>query len=191
VPRDAIRWVIGIAAFSAPLLHIATDLMEWRQGGFSEAQLWLNYVAFLPMPWLLLGIYAIHAPRPAGYGLAGALLYGASFTYFAFTTLYAIADGIPDYATLWQRTGATYTVHGALMIAGGFLFGVAILRARQLPPAAAWLFLAGLAANLATALLPLPETAQMIGSTVRNLGLSGMGYAIVSHPAKLLKPLGK
>lgn len=179
--RDPLRTVVGLAAVAAPLLHIATDLMEWRQGGFSDAQLWLNYLAFLPMPWLLLGIHAVHEPRPAAYGLAGALLYGAAFTYFAFTTLYAIADGFPDYATLWEWTGPTYTVHGGLMITGGALFGIAVLRAAQLPPAASWLFLAGLAANLAAALLPLPEATQMIGSTIRNLGLAGMGYAILRH----------
>lgn len=181
MPRDAFRWVVGVGAVAAPLLHVATDVMEWRQGGFSEAQLWLNYLAFLPMPWLLLGIHAVHEPRPPAYGLAGALVYGAAFTYFAFTTLYAIAEGFPDYASLWHSTGTTYTVHGALMIVGGFSFGAAILRAGQLPAATAWLFIAGLAANLAAALLPLPETAQMIGSAVRNLGLAGMGYAILRH----------
>jgi len=179
--RDPLRLLVGIAAIAAPMLHVATDVMEWRQGGFSDVQLWLNYVAFLPMPWLLLGIYAVHEPRPAAYGLAGALLYGAAFTYFAFTTLYAIADGFPDYASLWQRTGETYTLHGAIMVAGGSLFGVAMLRARRLPAWPIRLFLAGLAVNLAFAIIPVPEAAQMIGSTVRNFGLAGMGVGLLRH----------
>lgn len=177
--RDALGLVVGLAAIVAPALHLATDLMEWRQDGFSQTQLWLNYAAFLPMPWLLLGIYAVHRPRPHPVALAGALLYGAAFTYFAFTTLYALAEGIPDYATLWQRTGFAYTLHGALMVAGGLVFGAAILRAGWLPRTAVRLFLAGVALNLAFALIPVPEIAQIAGSTLRNLGLIGMGLGIV------------
>ena len=178
---DALRLVVGVAAIAAPALHLATDLLEWRQGGFSDLQLWLNYAAFLPMPWLLLGLYAVQEPRPHPVALAGALLYGAAFTYFAFTTLYALAEGVPDYATLWQRTGVAYTVHGGLMILGGFLFGVAVLRAGRLPRAAVLLFIAGLALNLLFALIPVPEIAQIAGSTLRNLGLIGMGLAIVGN----------
>jgi len=177
--RDPLGRVVGWVTIVAPALHLATDLMEWRQGGFSNLQLWLNYVAFLPMPWLLLGIYAVHRARPHPAALAGALLYGAAFTYFAFTTLYALAEHIPDYAALWQRTGSSYTLHGALMVAGGLLFGAAVLRAGWLPRTAVWLFLAGIGLNLLFALIPVPEIAQIAGSTLRNLGLIGMGLAIV------------
>ncbi len=177
--RNALRLAVGIAAIAAPALHIVTDVMEWRQGGFSELQLWLNYAAFLPMPWLLLGLYAVHEPRPHPAALLGALLYGAAFTYFAFTTLYALAEGIPDYTALWQRTGFTYTLHGALMVAGGLLFGLPALRARQLSGTAILVFLAGLAASLLFALLPVPEAAQMLASHARNLGLIGMGWALL------------
>ena len=187
--RDLLPLTVGLAAIVAPALHLATDLMEWRQDGFSGLQLWLNYAAFLPMPWLLLGLYAVHEPRPHAIALAGALLYGAAFTYFAFTTLYALAEGIPDYATLWQRTGFTYTLHGALMVAGGLLFGVAVLRAGLLPRAALLVFLAGLALNLLFALIPVPELAQIAGSTLRNLGLIGMGLAIVGKLRQV--PAGK
>ena len=52
----ALEVVVGAAAIAAPVLHTITDGMEWYAGGFSDAQLWLNYLAFAPMPWLLLGI---------------------------------------------------------------------------------------------------------------------------------------
>lgn len=177
---DALRMAVGIAALVAPALHVATDLAEWLQGGFSEWQLWLNYVAFLPMPWLLLGLYAVHAPRPHAAALVGALLYGSAFTYFAFTTLYALSESVPDYATLWQRTGWVYTLHGGLMVAGGLLFAGAVLRARRFPRGPVLLFLAGLIANLAFAVVPVPETAQMLGSLLRNAGLIGLGAAVLS-----------
>ncbi len=125
--------VVGITAIVAPLLHSVTDVMEWSRHGFSRAQLWLNYAAFLPMPWLLLGIYAVHEREPGPLALGGAILHGIAFTYFAYTTLLALGDHVPDYATLWQRLGITYTVYGGLMVAGGLLFAIGALRARWLP----------------------------------------------------------
>ena len=155
--------------------------MEWRHAGFTTTQLWLNYIAFLPMPWLLLGLYAAHQPRPNGVGLFGALLYGAAFTYFAHTTLYALAEHVPTYEALWTRLGTLYTVHGTLMVLGGLMFAWSALRMNWLPRGALLLFAAGLALNLLLALLPVPDILQTVGSAARNLGLMGMGYSILFH----------
>jgi hypothetical protein len=179
-PTDALRYAVGVAALLAPALHSLTDVMEWWSSGFTTSQLWLNYVAFLPMPWLLLGIYALHVPRPHALGLVGALLYGAAFTYFAYTTLYALAGHVPDYADLWRRLGPMYTVHGALMIIGGLMFGWSLLWAGQLPRWSIWLFIAGLSGNLVFGLLPAPVILQTLGSAVRNAGLIAIGWALVT-----------
>jgi len=170
--------VVGAAAIVAPILHSVTDAMEWYQHGFSQAQLWLNYVAFLPMPWLLLGIYAVCEEELGVPALAGALLYGIAFTYFAHTTLYALVSHAPTYEALWQQLGPTYTVHGAFMVVGGLLFTRAALRVGGLPRPAVWLFGMGLLVNLVLALVPAPDILQTVGTTVRNAGLVGMGYAI-------------
>lgn len=170
---------VGIVAVVAPLLHSLSDFMEWHQGGFTEAQLWLTYAAFLPMPWLLLGLYAAHDPKPGALGLVGALLYGAAFSYFGHTALYALAEHVPTYEALWVRLGSLYTVHGGLMVLGGVLFAVSALRAGQLPRFALWLFLAGLLVNLILALLPAPDILQTVGSVARNVGLVAMGLAIL------------
>jgi hypothetical protein len=174
-----LRYVVGAAALVAPVLHSVTDAMEWYRHGFSAAQLWLNYIAFVPMPWLLLGICAVHEGDLGASGLIGALLHGIAFTYFSHTALYALAEHVPTYEALWQRLGTTYTVHGAFMVVGGLLFTWAIWRAHWLPRAAVWLFGAGLLLNLVLALVPAPDTLQTLGTTVRNAGLVGMGYAIL------------
>lgn len=170
---------VGFAALIAPALHSLTDVMEWQHGGFSTPQLWLNYIAFLPMAWLLLGLYAVHEPRPNVLGLVGALLYGVAFTYFAHTTLYALAEQIPTYEALWSRLGALYTAHGALMVLGGLLFAGSAWRAGWLPRGAILLFAAGILWNLVLTFLPAPDILQTIGSAARNLGLMGMGYAVL------------
>ena len=181
LPLSWLNVTVGIAALVAPALHSLTDVMEWRHAGFTTTQLWLNYIAFLPMPWLLLGLYAAHQPRPNGVGLLGALLYGAAFTYFAHTTLYALAEHVPTYEALWTRLGTLYTVHGTLMVLGGLMFAWSALRMNWLPRGALLLFAAGLALNLLLALLPVPDILQTVGSAARNLGLMGMGYSILFH----------
>lgn len=173
------RLVVGATAVAAPLLHCFTDAMEWYQGGFSSVQLWLNYVAFLPMPWLLLGIYAVCARELGASALAGALLYGIAFTYFAHTALHALQSATPSYEVLWQQLGAAYTLHGALMVVGGLLFAWAALRAPSLPRLAVLLFGAGLLVNLGLALVPAPDMLQVVGTAVRNAGLVGMGGALL------------
>ena len=119
--KTALRTLVGVAALVAPALHSGTDLYELMHGGFTPPQLWVNYLAFLPMSWLLVGLYAVDEGRPPAAGLAGAVLYGAAFTYFAHSTLYALLAATPTYDELWRRLGGTYTVHGALMVAGGLL----------------------------------------------------------------------
>jgi hypothetical protein len=178
--RDPLLVLVGAAALVAPALHIASDALEWLQQGFSPAQLWLTYAAFLPMPWLLLGLWAVARPRPGLAGLAGALLYGVAFTYFAHTALYALAERLPSYDALWQRIGTVYTLHGALMVLGGVLFGVAALRAGAWPRAPVWIFLAGIALNALLALVPVPDVLQTLGSVVRNAGLIGLGWATLA-----------
>lgn len=186
VPRGDhdLRKVLAYGAVLAPALHTVTDGIEWAQGGFSPVQLWLNYLAFLPVPALMLGLYAVQRPRISRLGLIGALAYGFSFIYFAHTTLFAIATAAPTYERLWDRLGPLYTVHGALMIVGGAAFGWATVRSGVLPRWTASLFLAGLSLNLAVALLPVPDLLQTLGTAVRNAGLVGMGLWLLRAPER-------
>lgn len=135
------------------------------------------------MPFLMVALYAVQRPQ-AGWGvLLGALLYGASFVYFSFTTLYALSEHIADYAALWQKLGAVYTVHGGLMVLGGVIFAAASWQAGVLPRTAVVAFFIGVMLNLVFSLLPVPELWQTIGSTVRNVGLMSMGAALLTRSA--------
>jgi hypothetical protein len=48
------------------------------QSGFSTPILWANDIAFLPMPWLLLGIDATYPVKISPLALVGAVLYGVA-----------------------------------------------------------------------------------------------------------------
>lgn len=161
------------------MLHLASDLMEWGAGGFSRAQLLVNYAGFLPMPFMMIGLYAVQRPKINSIGLVGAVLYGVAFIYFAHTTLYALQESIADYETLWTKLGWVYTLHGGFMVAGGLLFGLSSLKAEVLWKPGTVLFLLGISINLALSLLPLPEIVQIAGSTIRNVGLIGIGVILL------------
>ncbi|MCT0205111.1 hypothetical protein KQ302_08390 [Synechococcus sp. CS-602] len=186
--------LVGIAAIVFPILHSITDGMEWLQGGFSALQLWLNYLAFLPMPAIMLGLYALQRPQIGKWGLIGALLYGFAFVYFAFTTLYALTAHIPTYEQLWTSLGWVYTAHGAVMVYGGLCFGFATARSSVFPWWTARLFLIGIVLNFLLALVPVPDLLQTLGTVLRNAGLVGMGWAVVNRrsgngePPSPLKP---
>ena len=165
----------------APAMHLATDVMEWWGGGYGEWQLRVNLLAFLPMPLLLLGICTALGGRPARMIVWGALLYGASFIYFIYTTIYAIEKDLPNYETLWSQLGSSYTLAGAVMVAGGILFSIGSLKASSLPAVSVWLFLSGILVNLVLAIVPAPDILQTVGSGIRNAGLMAMGYSIVSR----------
>ncbi len=174
---SATRNLTAFGAMLVPSLHTVTDLLEWLQGGFSSVQLWLNYLAFLPVPVVMIGLYAAQLPGVSPIGLVGALLYGSAFVYFAHTTLVALASGVPTYEALWAQLGGLYTAHGAVMVVGGLLFGWAAARAGVFPRWTARVFILGVLINLGLAFLPLPDLLQTLGTALRNAGLVGMGWA--------------
>ncbi|MGE0190488.1 MAG: hypothetical protein AB7T63_00465 [Planctomycetota bacterium] len=184
---DKLRRLVGWAAIIAPGLHSLTDVIEWVQGGFSPLQLALNYVAFLALTVLLLGLHAVQSGRAGWMSLLGALGYGFSFVYFAHTTLMALESGVPTYEDLWRHLGNAYTWQGALMVLGGVAFGIASLRARVLSRSGCALFLAGLVVNLIVALLPQPALVQTIGTLIRNGGLIVMGCDVLAQPRPLVR----
>lgn len=171
--------VIAVTAIVAPTLHLISDILEWSNGGFSRVQLLINYAGFLPMPFLMIGLYAVQRPKIGWLGLLGAIIYGIAFIYFAHTTLLALEESFPNYETLWQRLSAVYTFHGGLMVSGGLLFGFSALKTKVLWQKGVILFIVGLLLNLLLAFLPLPDILQITGSSIRNLGLIGIGFGLM------------
>ncbi len=178
--NDQTKMVVAAGAIVAPAIHSATDLLEIASG-FSTVQLTLNYMAFLAIPFAVIGLHAVQRPRAGALSLIGALLYGVSFEYFAGTATYALVRGTPDYATLLRELGGQYTVHGALMVVGGVLFGVAVVRARVLPAWTGITLVVGVFVNLLLALGALPPISQIAGTVVRNVALIGMGASLLGR----------
>ncbi len=174
-----IRMLVGLAAVGAPGTHTLTDIAEWTTGGFSAAQLWVNYVSFLVMPFMIVGLYAVQRPRIGTLGLSGAVLYGISFVYFAHTAQYAWLERVPDYEALLNRLGNVYYLHGAAMVVGGIAFGAATRRVGFFPDWSTTAFLAGVSTSLLLTVISAPELLHTLGSALRNIGLMGMGVFLL------------
>jgi len=173
--------LIGFSTIVIHLLHILTDVLE-MVNGFSFYQLVLTYIAFLFMPFVILGLYAVHWPKGGWLGLIGATLYVISFIYFSSTAIYAIdsiKNGTSNYEMIYERLGNIYFLHGALMVVGGILFGISVIRAKILPSVTGIIFVAGLITNAFVSLLPVSPMFQIMGSIIRNIGLIGMGVAVI------------
>ena len=171
--------IVGLVAIVAPALHTLSDVLEWYQQGYTEMQLWLKYLAFIPMPWLLLGVCLVHTPRLGALGIVGALLYGLGFVYFEHTVLYALTEGIPGYPDLRSRLGTLNTVYGTFMIYGGLIFAWAAFHTSQFPRYPVFLLAFGVVVNIVLWLFGVPDTYQTLGTAIRNLGIACIGWTLM------------
>lgn len=178
--------VIGLATLVFSALYFVSDLIEARQGGFSDGQLWLTLVAEAAVPIFVVGLALAQRPRLSRLGMWSALAYAYSYVYFTGTVVYALVNGTKDYATLTDALGAVMLLHGVVMVVAGLGFGYAVLRARELPAWTAVVFMAGVV--LVAATQGLPEIVQLTAAGLRALGLVGMGAGLLRGMPMLVIP---
>lgn len=158
----------GVAAVVFPLVYFASELVEVAQGSFSTARLALAYLGEAGIVFVVIGLYAVQRPRIGRLGLYGALAYAYSFAFFASTVVYALAAGSKNWTAVTDVFGGWLTLHGAIMVAGGVAFGLAVIKTAVLPRWTAVCLMAGVvlvaaAAGMSTAVragaAALPEAA--------------------------------
>ena len=150
------------------LLYIITDSMELVQGGFSSLQLTLTYIAMAGIPFSMMGLYAMEAKRGGWLYLTGLLLIAVSFIYFAGTAIWALAERTGDYGFLVERLGFTYLLHGVLLVIGGMLTGLIMVRRRLVPLPIGMLLIIASLMSLLTGALQLPEIGYDAANYIRN-----------------------
>jgi len=144
----------GIAAVVFPLVYVAAEFLEVAQGNFSTARLALTYIGEAGIVFVPLGLYAVQRPRIGRLGLYGALAYAYSFVFFTSTVVYAFAAGSKNWAAVTRVFGGWLVLHGAIMVAGGVAFGVAVIKAAVLPRWTGACLMAGVVLVAATAGMP-------------------------------------
>lgn len=183
MPGVDLRWSIGLAAVAFPVLHALAGALDLLRGGPSPALLCADYVAAAAVPFFVLGLHAVQRPRAGWLSLAGAVAYGAASVFFAGATLCALAHGTGGHAAAINGLGLLYPAHGALLAAGGLLFGTAVVRAGVLPGWTGLLLAAGAALGPVLPLLPPlpPEVGRVAAGAVRDAALVGMGGAVLGR----------
>ena len=146
----------GVAAVVFPLMYFASELVEVAQGNFSTARLALAYLGEAGIVFVVIGLCAVQRPRIGLLGLYGALAYAYSFAFFASTVVYALAAGSKNWTAVTGVFGGWLTLHGAIMVAGGMAFGLAVIKTAVLPRWTAVCLMAGVvlvaaAAGMSTA----------------------------------------
>ena len=102
---------IGAIALVSSALYFVSDVIEAIQGGFSDGQLWLTLVAEAAIPVIVIGLWLVQRPRIGRLGALGAVAYAYSFVYTAYTVVYALVEGTPDYEALSDDLGVSMTIH--------------------------------------------------------------------------------
>jgi hypothetical protein len=157
----------------------------------------INYRTFLS-PFLLIfaftGLYAYQSHKAGLLGLAGYVLTVASLVLnicFRFSETFigpVLVEEYPE-AVMSIVQGPYTTVQSitfGLFLAGYVLFGIATLRARILPPGAAWLLIVGAIISFILVMLPVN-----IGAILAGVALIWMGYAQYSTATNVSSSFGR
>ncbi|MBI1734863.1 MAG: hypothetical protein HYR51_06795 [Candidatus Rokubacteria bacterium] len=171
------RVAVACVTLASSLLYLASEAMELVAGGFSSTQLLSTYVAFALVPFVVLGLHSLQHAGADWTSLVGATAYGLAYVFYAGTAMYALAAKTTDYAALVHELGGLYVLHGALMVAGGLLFGTAVIRSRVFPWWTGLALLVGTGLALVLNLLELPASAQVLPSVIRTAAFVGMAVA--------------
>jgi hypothetical protein len=171
--------LVGLMALVFSALYLSSDVIEAIQGGFSDGQLWLTFVAEAAIPVFVIGLYVVQRPQIGRLGQLSAVAYAYSFVFFTGTVVYALIHETSDYDDLARDLQPWMTIHGAIMVLAGAGFGVAVIRARVLPR---WTAIALMAGVLLVSLSQtLPEGPQLLAAGIRDLAFAGMGAAVLAR----------
>jgi hypothetical protein len=176
----------GLAAIVFPLVYFASELVEVAQGNFSTARLALAYLGEAGIAFAVLGLYAVQRPRIGRLGLYGALAYAYAFVFFASTVVYALAAGSRNWTAVTGVFGGWLTLHGAIMVAGGLAFGVAVIKTAVLPRWTAVCLMTGVVLVAAAAGM---STAVRAGAAaLPQAAFIGMGVMVLRERWRIWKP---
>jgi hypothetical protein len=168
-------WIVGLAAVFFSGIYFVSDVIEFAQGGFSTGQLLLTYVGEAAIPLFVIGLYAVQRPEIGRLGLAGAVGYAYTYTFFTGSVVFALAEHTRNWDALVHRMGPLISIHGVLMVLAGLAFGWAVVRARVLPRWTGVMLMAGVV--LAAGSSGLPEVVQMVAAGVRAVAFAAMGIS--------------
>jgi hypothetical protein len=102
---------MGLTALTSSILYFVSDVIEWRQGGFSDGQLWLTLVAEATIPVFVVGLYCVQRSNLGRLGAVSAAAYAYSYAFFTGTVVYALVNHTKNWDALTHDLGPAMTLH--------------------------------------------------------------------------------
>ena len=168
---------------SSAFVYFVSDILEVVQGDFSTFRLGLTYAGEAAIPLFVLGLYAMRWRQLGRLGLFGALAYAYAYVFFTSTVAYALIAKTRDYEQLSKVFGGWMTLHGLVLVVGGALLGLAVVRSGALPRWTGYCLVAGVV--LVAAASGFSNVARAVAAAFPAAAFIGMGHAVLmsgAHP---------
>ena len=177
----------GVAATLAASLWILTEIMEIVSGGFSPVQLTLTLIAFVILPFAVLGFHAAQASKGGRISLIGAVCFAGAFIVWSGVTM---LDMVLNTKTEMDIIGGgdvqkiLFGIGSLLTVVGSIVFGIAALRAEVFPRWTGIILILGGLCPLVVSLFPAPAVVWNIINIVLCATLIRMGWVLWWRPAE-------
>jgi hypothetical protein len=178
---------LGVAAILVAATSFGSVLYVVAGGGFTPFQLLAAAVAALAMPAVLIGLALEQRPGFAAIGQAGALVFAVGSVGLAFVALYALVAGVDGVDALRSDLGELIPAAQAALVPAGLAFAGATYARGMLPRWSSASFALGLVLLLMT--LEGPTAFAVAAEALRDLGLAGMGLALLPAPHLHARPV--
>jgi hypothetical protein len=187
-PR-AVGKLVGAGAIVFSVVYFVSDLLEVIQGDFSTFRLALTYAGEATIPLFVLGLYAMRWRQLGRLGLFGALAYAYAYVFFTSTVVYAMIAKTRNYDALSKVFGGWMTLHGLVLVVGGALLGLAVIRSGALPRWTGFCLMTGVV--LVAAASSFSNVVRTIAAAFPAAAFIGMGLAVLasSHPGVSTAPV--
>ncbi len=177
----------GLAAILAAGIWMLTEIMEIVRGGFSPVQLSLTLIAFVILPFGVLGFHAAQASKGGWMSLVGAVcLAGAFILWSGITMLEVVLKAKTEMAIIGggDIQKIIFWMAGVLTAVGFIVFGIAALRVDVFPRWAGIVLILAAVSFVVLSLFPVPMVVWNIINGVTCVALIRMGWLLWLRPAE-------
>ena len=177
----------GLAAILAGGIWILTEIMEIASGGFSPVQLSLTLIAFVILPFGVLGFHAALASKGGWMSLIGAVCFASAFILWSGVTLLDMVlktNTEMDIIRGGDIEKIIFWIGSVLTVVGFIVFSIAALRADVFPRWTGIILIFVAVFSLVLSLFQVPMVVWNIINIVTCLALIRMGWVLWLRPAK-------
>jgi len=177
----------GLATILAAGIWILTEIIEVAAGGFTPVQLSLTFIAFVILPFGVLGVHAAQAPRGDWISLIGAVCFAGSFIIWSGVTMLDMVLKTAtemDVASGGDVKKTVYSIGIVLTLVGSIVFGIATLRGGLFSKWPGIILIVSAVLFFPLSRVQLPMIVWNAMNVVSCVALIGLGWGVWSRPTE-------